>query len=406
MGYIVAFDISMGKSSIVIYDANKCCLYEGEIEHTVTHFHQLHQQLQSLTEETGKQPAIIFEATGSYSGPLERFLQDHQYFYYRLNPLEAKLQTASMRRQKSDRNDAHELAKSHFTATRRLTTQQENYYDQMRALSRYYDELDDEIMFLMNRIHALIQLSFPMLENIFSRSSAMFLKMVEQYPHPELVLTEQEEVLIQKVRESTNKNYSMAQAGDKVKLLKEKASNTYSAISTTDVRCQQLKNYAKRVYELRVQKKALVHQMVELSANRSEYQVLISFPGIGETTAVRLIGELGDIRRFENHKQLNAYVGIDVQRYQSGKLEYRDRINKRGNRQLRKILFFMVMSMISLRKKTNNHLVEYYDRLKKQPQSKPHKVAVIACMNKFLKIAYHLIHHNLLYDYETASTCS
>ncbi|MGN7479887.1 transposase, partial [Solibacillus silvestris] len=114
----------------------------------------------------------------------------------------------------------------------------------------------------------------------------------------------------------------------------------------------------------------------------------------------------GDIRRFKNNKQLNAYVGIDVQTYQSGKLQYQDRINKRGNKKLRKILFFMIMSMISLRKKTDNHLVEYYDYLKKQPQGKPHKVAVIACMNKFLKVTFHLIQHNLPYDYETATAKS
>ena len=76
--------------------------------------------------------------------------------------------------------------------------------------------------------------------------------MVEKYPHPDFVLVEQDEVLIETVRVSTNKNYSLAQSCEKVKELKEAASNTYSAISTTDVRIQQLKNYTKRVYELKV----------------------------------------------------------------------------------------------------------------------------------------------------------
>ena len=118
------------------------------------------------------------------------------------------------------------------------------------------------------------------------------------------------------------------------------------------MRCQHLKHYAKRILELVEQKKEIVRQMVDLSKERVDFQVLVSFPGIGETTAVRIIGELGDIRRFKNHKQINAYAGIDIQRYQSGKLQYQDRINKRGNRRLRKILYFMVMSMISLRAKT------------------------------------------------------
>ena len=46
--------------------------------------------------------------------------------------------------------------------------------------------------------------------------------------------------------------------------------------------------------------------------------------------------------------------------------------------------------------------MDYYDQLKKQPQSKPHKVAMIACVNKFLKVAFHLIQHDVLYDYESA----
>src|SRR5690606_35329098 len=86
-----------------------------------------------------------------------------------------------------------------------------------------------------------------------------------------------------------------------------------------------------------------------------------------------------------------------------GKLQYQDRINKRGNRRLRQILYLMVMSMISLRTKTKNTIVDYYDQLKKQPQSKPHKVAIIVCGNKFLKVAFHLIQHDVLYDYESAN---
>jgi transposase len=182
--------------------------------------------------------------------------------------------------------------------------------------------------------------------------------------------------------------------------------NSHSAIKSTDVRCQQLKNCAKRLIELNQLKKDTTQQMVELSKDRIDFRVLVSFPGIGAPTAVRIIGELGDIRRFKNPKQINAYAGIDIQRHQSGKLQYQDRINKRGNRRLRKILFFMIISMISQRKNSRNQIVDYYDQLKKQPQSKHHKVAVIACVNKFLKVAFHLIQHDILYDYESAKGSS
>ena len=45
----------------------------------------------------GEQPHIVFEATGVYSRPLERFMKENNYRYCLLNPLEAKLQCDSLR---------------------------------------------------------------------------------------------------------------------------------------------------------------------------------------------------------------------------------------------------------------------------------------------------------------------
>ena len=143
--------------------------------------------------------------------------------------------------------------------------------------------------------------------------------------------------------------------------------------------------------------------MVELSKERKEYRILLSIPGIGENTAVRLIGEMGDISRFDNNKQLNAYTGIDIRRFQSGIFFYKDAINKRGNSHLRKILYFTIQNMIRHRRLGNNHFVDYYDKLKTQPYNKCHKVASIACVNKLLKCLFHLITHNLHYDYQLAA---
>lgn len=404
MSYVMAFDVSMGKSAVVIYDDNQQCHYEGEVEHTTVGSRSLKEQINLVRKLDGQLPEIVFEATGVYSQGLERFLQNEQYPYSRINPLQAKLQmaTGSMRRHKTDISDAHELAKSHFKTERNKTYVHEEYFEQMRALGRYYDDLEHESRQYANRLHAFLQLSFPLLEDVFSRSSLHFLQIVQHYPHPDLIKGLSLEEIQSRVKETSLKNISLQQAEKKAALLLAAAENSYPAIQATDVRCQHLKECAQRVKELKRQKKEIIKQMVQLSKERSDFQVLISFPGIGEATAVRIIGELGDIRRFQNNKQVNAYAGIDIQRYQSGKLHYQDRINKRGNRRLRKILYFMVISMISLRKRTQNTIVDYYDQLKKQPQSKPHKVAVIACVNKFLKVAFHLIQHSIPYNYAFA----
>ena len=404
--HVVAFDVSMGKSTMVIYNRYRQCEFEGEILHNRPSFEQLHKTLEQLTEQDGQTPEIVFEATGVYSKGLEKFLQDTHYTYCCLNPIQANEETKSMRRQKTDKADAHKLAQTHFRNERVPTYVEDDYYRQMRAWSRYYDELDTEINYLHNRMHAILQLSFPELETLFSPRSALFLNVVQLYPHPDEVLAHSKTVIRNRLKQNTRKNLSLKRAEEKGQCLLEAAKNSYPAISNQDVRCDQVRDYARRIAELKEKKEQLIKQMVALSEGKVEYHVLISFPGIGETTAVRIIGELGDIRRFKTHKQLNAYVGIDVRVYQSGKYEMKDIINRRGNRHLRKILFFMVKTMITLRQKTKNHFVEYYDKLKTQPQRKPHKVACVACMNKFLKIAFHLITHGITYDYEAATNYS
>ena len=38
MGHVIAFDVSMGKSTMVVYDHNQRCQYEGEVAHTQSGF--------------------------------------------------------------------------------------------------------------------------------------------------------------------------------------------------------------------------------------------------------------------------------------------------------------------------------------------------------------------------------
>lgn len=400
MRHVMAFDVSKGKSSVVVYDPNQHCQYEGELAHTQAGFGSLNERICALREQAGRLPAIVFEATGVYSQPLEAFLQENGYPYSRLNPLEAKIQTAAMRRQKTDVSDAHELAKSQFRISRPDTYVQEAYFEQMRALGRYYEDIGKEITQYTNRLHAFLQLSFPLMETVFTKSSTLFLFMVQRFPHPSCLEEASRESLRDHILQATRKRLSRAQADKKAVQLLAAAGKTYAAVGPEDVRCQHLKQFAKRLLELRSQKNEVIRQMVARSKGDAAFQVLKSFPGIGDTTAVLLIAELGDTRRFRTAKQINAYAGIDIRRHQSGKLQRPDKINKRGNKRLRKILYNMVMNMISLRAKTQNTIVDYYDQLKKQPNGKLHQVAVIACVNKFLKVAFHLIQHGILYQYE------
>ncbi|MGG0246005.1 IS110 family transposase [Bacillus mycoides] len=399
MKHVIAFDVSMGKSYMVIYNAQKQCVFESEIKHFKPDFEKLQEKIHKLTDETGESPEIVFEATGIYSRQLERFMQDNQYTYCLLNPLEAKLQCDSLRIHKTDRSDAHRLALTHFTVTRRVSTGTDNLFYQLKSLSRLYSELDGELSMIRSRMHKVIQLTFPELERMFTSRSDLFLNFVQLFPHPDCVLALSKTIIKNRIRANTNKKISNITAEKKAIQILEIAKTSYPAVSQNDVLCDQLKLYARRYQELLHQKECCINKMVYVAEQRAEYDIILSLPGIGPNTAVRLMAEIGDITRFNNNKQLNAFAGIDIRRFQSGKTFFKDKINKRGNKHLRKLLFLIIQNMIKQRRYGQNHIVEYYDKLKMQPYNKCHKVASIACVNKLLKLLFYLITHNMYYDY-------
>lgn len=403
MKSVIAFDVSMGHSYMVIYDAWQHCIFEGDISHGRSSFDEVKTRIERQTQQDGILPDIVFEATGVYSKALERFMQACGFEYALLNPLAAKMQSLAMRMHKTDRSDAHKLAQACFTHPPRNKQVQDGYYEEMRSLSRHYAELEQEIVRLRTRMHALVQMTFPELEQLFTRTSDLYLSMIQLFPHPDRVTVLSRTKVKNMILGSTGKRQSRKRAEEKADQLISAAADAYPALSADDVRIEQLKNYAARCQTLLDLKHRLIQQMVVMSQEKAEYHILKSFPGIADTTAVRIIAEAGDIRRFETSRQLNAFTGIDIRRHQSGTLLYKDRINRRGNKHLRKILYYMIENMIRNQRHADNHLVDYYRKLKKQPHGKHHKVACIACVNKFLKCLFHLVTTGQRYDYAVAT---
>ena len=126
---------------------------------------------------------------------------------------------------------------------------------------------------------------------------------------------------------------------------------------------------------------ALVKQIDALANEIEEYEIIQSIPGIGEKIAATIISELGEINRFNHPKKLVAFVGVDPSVHSSGKFTATiNRITKRGSSRLRHALYLAVLC--GLRRTGSEKLKAFYD--KKISEGKPHKVAMIACVNKLL----------------------
>jgi len=118
--------------------------------------------------KTVHNPEIIFEATSVYSRRLQAFLEECGYAYTRLKPLEAKKQLDSLRVRKTDKIDAEKLAKSQLVHNRKPTCVQEEIYQHLPDLSRFYQNMTEDLVRAKNRLHKVLQVTFPEWENLLS----------------------------------------------------------------------------------------------------------------------------------------------------------------------------------------------------------------------------------------------
>ena len=275
--------------------------------------------------KTVHNPEIIFEATGVYSRRLQAFLEEYSYAYTRLNPLEAKKQLDSLRVRKTDKIDAEKLAKSQLVHYRKPTYVQEEVYQHLRDLSRFYQNMTEDLVRTKNRLHKVLQVTFPELENLLSTPTGeQYWNLVTAFPCKEFVLSLSQSNLCEIIRQSTSKRISENRVTYLVDKLTKLANQSYCAVKKTSPMLEEVRYYAQELLRLSERRQVVLNNMVALVQPLPEYDILWSIPGIAETTATSIIGELEDIRRFQSTNQINAFIGIDLRHYESGNFSPRN----------------------------------------------------------------------------------
>jgi len=83
---------------------------------------------------------------------------------------------------------------------------------------------------------------------------------------------------------------------------------------------------------------AELERLARQSGLRSQVEALCCFRGIKTLTAMTILTEIGDIRRFANPRHLMAYCGLIPGERSSGDVQRRGPITKCGNAHLRRVL--------------------------------------------------------------------
>jgi transposase len=123
------------------------------------------------------------------------------------------------------------------------------------------------------------------------------------------------------------------------------------------------------------------------------FELLDSVPGIGETSAVQLLGELAVLAPDLAARQWVAYAGLDPREYTSGSsVHKKPRISKAGNKHLRHALYMPALVAI----RHDPHLRAFYEHLLDRGKAKMQ--ALVAVMRKLLHALHAMFRTHQRYD--------
>lgn len=119
---------------------------------------------------------------------------------------------------------------------------------------------------------------------------------------------------------------------------------------------------------------------------------MVSIPGLGDLTAIIILAETNGFELIKNKRQLVSYAGLDIKEKLSGtSVKGKPKISKRGNRYLRKAMYFPALAAIRVDEKYKN----VFTRLVSKHGLK--LKAAVAVQRKILELSFVIFKNNTSY---------
>lgn len=387
----VGIDVSKEKSTIcAMRPFGEIIAEPFEISHTDTELAELSKMLTRLDSDV----KVVMEATGIYHLPVAIYLKKQGLFVSIINPFEMKTyRSQDIRKAKTDKKDSMSIAKYGVDkwACLKESDFQEGVYAELRLLGRQYRFfMESRIEHLLNLTH-LLDYTMPCLKTMFrgwreDTGKDKLCDFVEEYWHYDNITKKSEKQFVNSyVRWAKKKGYHQSES--KALKIYSLAKNGIPTIPASASTKMLMLESVKALREVNSALYNILTRMKELAKTLPEYSVVREMGGVGDVLSVKLIAEIGDVRRFHSGKSLIAYAGIDPPPYESGKFIGKDRhITKRGSATLRKIGYEVMRCLKTMNRPEDAAVYDYI--LKKESEGKSKKAAKIAGMNKFLRIYY------------------
>ena len=337
-------------------------------------------------------PLLGLESTACYHIALFSYLTAKGYRVVIINPLLisnfVKLQ---LRKTKTDRKDAFTIAQ--FLILRKEALENQTFSAdlvELRDLARRRERLTDQVTKLKGNMKRILSVTFPELEHITGVFAKSILQLLIRFPSADaLRKADIDAVAAIIVPRSWGKK-----SRTWVETLMTTATSSIGVSSAAKELI--LTQDASLLLYVEEQIKETTKVLASLCTDKmkKDVEILASMKGIGKTTALNFIVEMGgNITLYDNDKKLIAAAGLDPSTYQSGKHEGASRISKRGNRHLRRVVWLMAKTAIFSNDLFRAH---FY---KRRREGLCYKMAVLATAHKLIRVMFAMLVHQTYFEH-------
>ena len=367
----VGIDVSKGKSTVcILKPGGEVVKPPFEMIHNAEELDSFVSLINSFDEET----RVVLEDTGHYHIPVATYLSSHGIFVCCVNALRMKKFCAqSIRRAKTDKIDAVRIASFGITYWSELTRAYDapDTYDELRFLARQYYQITSILVKAKVNLSNLLDQVMPGISNLLQnqKDNHKLTEFVDRYIHFQTILDMGEEKFTADYcKWAKKKGYRCNER--KAAEIFALAQNGIPTLPNSQSVKIAVSEAVKLIHSIEESRNTILAQMQDLCNTLPEYSVVKEMDCIGDTLAPRII----------------AYAGIDAPPYQSGAFHASERhISKRGNSYLRKTGYEIMQSLIK-HKPADNAVYDFIQ--KKRSEGKCGKEAMIAGLNKFLRVYY------------------
>lgn len=332
---------------------------------------------------------VAIEPTGHYWKPLGEFLRRRDIEVRMVSTLLTKRAKDMLDGSplKTDAKDAKVIADLARMGKSRPEYVQGEAVQELRYLVEYRERLCRERTACLNRLHRLLDLLFPEITGMFSRIDCKSLQaLVAAVPTPAAALKAGVEALAEILKVASNGYYGASKALQIV----EAAKSSIGCREGIAPLVFETLVIVPRIREFDILLKAIEIEMMDVLDKVDYGALLLTIPGFGVVTAAVIVAELGDLRLYQNARQVIKMAGLNLFERSSGYHRGQRRITKRGRSLVRKILYLAVLRQAG----PKGLYGEYFRKFPGKPKPK----IAVAAMRRLLRLVFAVVRDSRAYQ--------